>query len=173
MSASITSLFLGRTIANREADELKIGVFEGVPAMGLDGLGSAAYGPEAALTILAGAGAAGLGVVNPITWIIVVLLAALYFFYRQTTARLPRQRRLLHGRQGELGCRRGAPGRRRPDGGLFACDAGEQVVEVVGEAAGELADVLHLLDLPERFLCSGKLSRLFLLRSNMAAACID
>ena len=57
--------------------------------MGLDGLGSAAYGPEAALTILAGAGAAGLGVVNPITWVIVLLLAALYFSYRQTVAAYP------------------------------------------------------------------------------------
>ncbi len=86
---SLSSVFLGRSIANREADERKIGVFEGVPAMGLDGLGSAAYGPEAALTILAGAGAAGLGVVNPITWVIVVLLAALYFSYRQTIAAYP------------------------------------------------------------------------------------
>ncbi len=31
-------------------------------------------------------------------------------------------------------------------------DAGEQVVEVVGDAAGQLADRLHLLRLPQRFL---------------------
>jgi hypothetical protein len=37
---------LGRRLANREYDERKIGAFEGVPAMGLDGLGSSAYGPE-------------------------------------------------------------------------------------------------------------------------------
>jgi hypothetical protein len=48
---SIADLVLGRRLANREYNERKIGAFEGVPAMGLDGLGSSAYGPEAALTI--------------------------------------------------------------------------------------------------------------------------
>ena len=52
MSISLSKLLVGRPIANREAEGRRIGVFEGVPAMGLDGLGSAAYGPEAALTIL-------------------------------------------------------------------------------------------------------------------------
>ena len=37
-------LLLGRRLANREAEEHKIGAFEGVPAMGLDGLGSSSYG---------------------------------------------------------------------------------------------------------------------------------
>ena len=86
---SLTTLLLGRRIANQEAEGRKIGVLEGVPAMGLDGLGSAAYGPEAALAILAGAGAAGLGAIGPITWTIVVLLAALYLSYRQTIAAYP------------------------------------------------------------------------------------
>ncbi len=89
MSTTLRSLIFGRTIANRDAEGRKIGVFEGVPAMGLDGLGSAAYGPEAALTILAGAGATGLGVIGPITWVIVILLAALYASYRQTIAAYP------------------------------------------------------------------------------------
>ena len=40
--------------------------------MGLDGLGSAAYGPEAMLTVLAVVGSAGLGAVQPITWAILV-----------------------------------------------------------------------------------------------------
>ncbi len=83
------SLIFGASIANREAEGRKIGVLEGVAAMGLDGLGSAAYGPEAALTIMAGAGAAGLGVIGPITWVIVLLLAALYVSYRQTIAAYP------------------------------------------------------------------------------------
>ena len=51
---------LGRRLANREQDSRKIGWFEAVPAMGLDGLGSASYGPEAALAILIPLGAASL-----------------------------------------------------------------------------------------------------------------
>jgi amino acid transporter len=89
MSISLTRLLTGRPIANREAEDHKLGVFAGVPAMGLDGLGSAAYGPEAALTILAAAGSAGLGAMVPITWIILLLLAMLTFSYRQTIAAYP------------------------------------------------------------------------------------
>jgi hypothetical protein len=61
MSLSWSNLLIGRRIANREAEGRKLGVLTGVPAMGLDGLGSASYGPEAALTILAATGASGLG----------------------------------------------------------------------------------------------------------------
>jgi amino acid transporter len=86
---SLTSLLLGRRLANREAEGRKIGAFEGVPAMGLDGLGSASYGPEAMLAVLAVVGAAGLGVVQPVTWAIVLLLAIVYFSYRQTIAAYP------------------------------------------------------------------------------------
>jgi hypothetical protein len=56
---SALDFILGRRLANREFDERKIGAFEGVPAMGLDGLGSSAYGPEAALAVLIPLGAAG------------------------------------------------------------------------------------------------------------------
>lgn len=86
---SLTSLLLGRRLANREAEGRKIGVFEGVPAMGLDGLGSASYGPEAMLTVLAVTGAAGLGAVQPITWAILALLAILFLSYWQTVAAYP------------------------------------------------------------------------------------
>jgi hypothetical protein len=44
---------LGRPLANRETRERQIGVIEGMPAMGLDALSFSAYGPEAALTMLA------------------------------------------------------------------------------------------------------------------------
>jgi hypothetical protein len=37
---SLLKLILGRRLANEESVERKIGAFEGVPAMGLDGLGS-------------------------------------------------------------------------------------------------------------------------------------
>jgi hypothetical protein len=49
---NIKPILLGRRLANREYSERKIGAFEGVPAMGLDGLGSSAYRPEAALKVL-------------------------------------------------------------------------------------------------------------------------
>ncbi len=86
---SLTSLLLGRRLANREAESRKIGVFEGVPAMGLDGLGSASYGPEAMLTVLAVVGTAGLAAVQPITWAILALLAILFLSYWQTIAAYP------------------------------------------------------------------------------------
>ena len=56
-TVSFLELVLGRRLANRESKARKIGAFEGLPAMGLDGLGSSAYGPEAALTILMPLGA--------------------------------------------------------------------------------------------------------------------
>ncbi len=86
---ALMQILLGRRLANRDADGRKIGAIEGIPAMGLDGLGSAAYGPEAMLTVLAAIGAAGLGAVGPITWAILLLLAILFFSYWQTIAAYP------------------------------------------------------------------------------------
>jgi amino acid transporter len=85
----ISRLLLGRTLANKEQPERKIGAFEGVPAMGLDGLGSSAYGPEAALTILVPLGAAGLHAIGGIMAVIIALLAILYASYWQTIAAYP------------------------------------------------------------------------------------
>src|SRR5690349_3730899 len=89
MSFSLTKLLIGRPVANREAEGEKLGVLTGVPAMGLDGLGSASYGPEAALTILAATGGAGLAHIGPITWVILALLAILFLSYWQTIAAYP------------------------------------------------------------------------------------
>src|SRR3954467_11972263 len=86
---SVISVIFGRPLASDEQDETKIGPAAGVPAMGLDGLTSSAYGPEAALTILLPLGAAGLGYIGPITLVILVILAMLYFSYRQTIAASP------------------------------------------------------------------------------------
>lgn len=61
----------------------------GVPVLGLDALSSVAYGPEAALTILIPAGLVGLSFMPLITVSTVVLLAILYFSYRQTIAAYP------------------------------------------------------------------------------------
>ena len=89
LSFSLARLLIGRPIANEDAEDTKLGVIAGVPSMGLDGLGSASYGPEAALTILAGTGAAGLGLIGPITWAILVLLTILASSYWQTIAAYP------------------------------------------------------------------------------------
>jgi amino acid transporter len=89
MPLSLIRLLTGRPLANREAEGRRLGVVTGVPAMGLDGLGSAAYGPEAALTILAGTGAAGLGFIAPIMWVILILLVILWCSYWQTIAAYP------------------------------------------------------------------------------------
>src|ERR1700746_2977683 len=71
----LSNLLIGRRLANREAGNKKVAAIEGVPAMGLDGLASSAYGPEAALTILMPAGALGLHVITPVMAAILVLLA--------------------------------------------------------------------------------------------------
>src|SRR5882724_9114083 len=76
---SVWSLVLGRPLATDEQEQQKIGPMAGVPAMGLDGLTSSAYGPEAALTILLPLGAAGLSYIGPIMLVILALLGILYF----------------------------------------------------------------------------------------------
>jgi hypothetical protein len=86
---SVVDFLFGRRLASDEQGGQKIGVLSGLPALGLDGLSSSAYGPEAALTILLSLGAAGLNYVLPITGAILGLLVILYFSYRQTIAAYP------------------------------------------------------------------------------------
>jgi len=86
---SLTDLLLGRTLATDEEGEQRVGVVAGIPMLGLDALGSAAYGPEAALTLLIPLGAAGLGYIGPISGLIIVLLMVVYVSYRQTIAAYP------------------------------------------------------------------------------------
>ncbi|MBV9243805.1 MAG: APC family permease [Methylobacteriaceae bacterium] len=86
---SIFQLLLGRRLANRESGTRRIGAFEGVPAMGLDGLGSSAYGPEAALTVLIPLGTLGLDYIGWVMAPIVALLAILFVSYWQTIQAYP------------------------------------------------------------------------------------
>ena len=79
----------GKPLASGEDDEQKIGPLSGIPIFGLDALGSAAYGPEAALTILIPLGAVGLAYLLPITIAIIVLLAIVCFSYLQTIPAYP------------------------------------------------------------------------------------
>jgi amino acid transporter len=80
---------LGRALSSNEADENKVTEWAGIPILGLDALSSAAYGPEAALTILIPLGAVGLAKIPAIIAVIVALLAVLYFSYRQTIHAYP------------------------------------------------------------------------------------
>jgi amino acid transporter len=80
---------LGRRLATYEEGEQRVGVIAGIPMLGLDALGSAAYGPEAALTLLIPLGAAGVSSIGPISTLIILLLIVVYFSYRQTISAYP------------------------------------------------------------------------------------
>ncbi len=80
---------LGRPLSNDEAEHQQIGPLAGIPVLGLDALSSAAYGPEAALTLLIPLGAAGLHYVGPISALIIAILGVVYFSYRQTIHAYP------------------------------------------------------------------------------------
>jgi amino acid transporter len=80
---------LGRPLASGEERSEQLGTFSGVPIFGLDALGSAAYGPEAALTILLPLGVSGTHYIVPISIAIVILLGIVYFSYRQTIPAYP------------------------------------------------------------------------------------
>ncbi|MBC8140276.1 MAG: APC family permease [Armatimonadetes bacterium] len=86
---SFMDTLLGKPIASQDAEEEKIGPLAAVPVLGLDGLASAAYGPEAAMTVLIPLGAVALVYVGPIILILLALLAVLYISYRQTMAAYP------------------------------------------------------------------------------------
>src|SRR5215468_11166355 len=85
----LTDLLLGRPLATEEEKAERIGPAKGVPIFGLDALSSAAYGPEAALTLLIPLGLAGVAYIVPISASIIALLAIVYFSYRQTIAAYP------------------------------------------------------------------------------------
>src|SRR5260370_16528067 len=85
----VEKLILGRRLANWESSGCKIGALEGVPAMGVDGLASSAYGPEAALAILIPLGGAGAALIGWVMVPILALLAILYISYRQTIRAYP------------------------------------------------------------------------------------
>ncbi|HZZ81308.1 MAG TPA: APC family permease [Gemmataceae bacterium] len=86
---ALLDLLFGRPLATDEEGEQRVGVVAGIPMLGLDALGSAAYGPEAALALLIPLGAAGTGYIGPISAIIIALLFIVYFSYRQTIAAYP------------------------------------------------------------------------------------
>ena len=66
------------------------GVAAGIPIFGLDALTSAAYGPEAAMTLLIPLGLPGIQhYIVPVISSILILLVIVFFSYRQTIAAYP------------------------------------------------------------------------------------
>jgi amino acid transporter len=86
---SLTEFFLGQPLATEDEKAERIGAAKGIPIFGLDALSSAAYGPEAALTLLIPLGAAGVAYIVPITFSILLLLGIVYVSYRQTIMAYP------------------------------------------------------------------------------------
>ncbi len=86
---NILDLLVGKPIKTIDERAEQIGPARGVPIFGLDGLSSAAYGPEAALSLLIPLGLLGVQYIVPISAAIITLLIIVYFSYRQTIAAYP------------------------------------------------------------------------------------
>src|SRR5580700_5207904 len=89
LSSQVMTLLFGRPLATSEERAEHIGPLAGIPVFGLDALSSAAYGPEAALTLLLPLGLLGVKYIVPVSAAIVVLLFIVYFSYRQTIEAYP------------------------------------------------------------------------------------
>jgi len=89
LSSDIQNLLFGRPLATSEERAEHIGPVAGIPIFGLDALSSAAYGPEAALTLLIPLGLLGVKYIVPVSAAILILLAIVYFSYRQTIDAYP------------------------------------------------------------------------------------
>jgi amino acid transporter len=86
---NILDILVGKPLATSDERDEQIGPERGIPIFGLDGLSSAAYGTEAALSLLIPLGILGLNYILPISTAIIILLVVVYFSYRQTIAEYP------------------------------------------------------------------------------------
>src|ERR1700732_4521908 len=86
---NILDLVVAKPIKTSDERAEQIGAAEGIPIFGLDALSSAAYGPEAALSLLIPLGLVGVRYIIPISLAIITLLFIVYFSYRQTIAAYP------------------------------------------------------------------------------------
>jgi len=89
ITSRIQNLLFGRPLATTEERAEHIGPIAGIPVFGLDALSSAAYGPEAALTLLIPLGLMGVHYIVPVSAAIIILLTIVYFSYRQTIDAYP------------------------------------------------------------------------------------
>ncbi len=85
----IVNLIFGKPLKSTEERAEQIGPTEGIPIFGLDALSSAAYGPEAALSLLIPLGLLGVRYIVPISAAIITLLVIVYFSYQQTIEAFP------------------------------------------------------------------------------------
>src|ERR1700719_3427677 len=86
---NILDLVVGKPIRTTDERAEQIGPVQGIPIFGLDALSSAAYGPEAALSLLIPLVLLGVQYIVPISSAIITLLVIVYFSYRQTIAAYP------------------------------------------------------------------------------------
>jgi amino acid transporter len=86
---SVLDFLFGPPLRSDADRKERVGPAAGIPIFGLDALSSAAYGPEAALTLLIPLGVAGVAYILPISVSIVILLVIVYFSYRQTIEAYP------------------------------------------------------------------------------------
>ena len=86
---NILDLIVGKPIATTDERAEQVGPAQGIPIFGLDALSSAAYGPEAALSLLMPLGLMGVRYIIPISAAIITLLVIVYFSYLQTIAAYP------------------------------------------------------------------------------------
>ncbi len=86
---ALFTVLLGKPLATSDERAEHIGPVSGIPVFGLDALSSAAYGPEAALTLLIPLGMAGIAHIVPVSLAIIALLAIVFFSYLQTIDAYP------------------------------------------------------------------------------------
>ncbi|HVK76629.1 MAG TPA: APC family permease [Kofleriaceae bacterium] len=83
-------MLLGRPLRSDEEHVEQVGTPSAIPVLGLDALASSSYGPEAALTVLIGLGAAASLHLTPIIGLVLLVLLATALSYRQTIPAYPR-----------------------------------------------------------------------------------
>src|SRR5271165_2922225 len=86
---NLVDLIVGKPLKTSEERGEHVGPGPGIAIFGLDALSSAAYGPEAALTLLIPLGLLGVQYIIPISGAIILLLVIVFFSYRQTIAAYP------------------------------------------------------------------------------------
>ena len=86
---NIVDLIVGKPLKTSDERAEQIGPAEGIPIFGLDALSSAAYGPEAALSLLIPLGVLGVRYILPVSLAIITLLFIVFFSYLQTIAAYP------------------------------------------------------------------------------------
>jgi len=122
----LIDVVFGRPLASSEDAGQRITATQGIPTFGLDALSSAAYGPEAALTILLPLGLVGIRYVVPLTFAVIALLTIVYFQLSADDRGVSEWRGIVHGCARKPGQRGWVAGGRGADDRLPAeCGGGD------------------------------------------------